>query len=342
MAGHYKSNRPQVGTVEPTLVYETDLGRMYCGDSLNLLQGPEGRHLQRRTQLVFTSPPFPLNEKKKYGNLKGEEYIEWFSSFAPKLAETLTPNGSIVVEIGNAWEPGRPVMSTVVLRALLTFLEAANLRLCQEFVWYNPARLPSPVQWVNVERIRVKDAFSKIWWMSTTDRPKANNRQVLKPYSPSMRRLIETGRYNPGARPSEHNIGLSSFIKDNAGAIPPNVLGADDAESLGTLLKGTNTRSSEQYQIFCREREIPLHPARMPKELPEFFIKFLTDEGDLVFDPFGGSNTTGAVAETLGRQWISCEAHLPYASSSLGRFNPANLRVIGNVEVTAPSSAAAE
>src|SRR5690606_38203858 len=106
------------------------------------------------------------------------------------------------------------VMSTVVIRALLQFLEAANLHLCQEFVWYNPARLPSPVQWVNVERIRVKDAFSKIWWMSTTDRPKADNRRILKEYSASMKRLIETGRYNPGARPSEHNIGQTSFNKN--------------------------------------------------------------------------------------------------------------------------------
>ena len=291
-------------------------------------------------QLVLTSPPFPLNEKKKYGNLRGEEYIEWFASFAPLLARTLTPDGSIVVEIGNAWEPQRPVMSTVVIRALLKFLEAANLKLCQEFVWYNPARLPSPVQWVNVERIRVKDAFSKIWWMSLTDRPKADNRRVLKPYSPSMKRLIETGRYNPGPRPSEHNIGKTSFNKNNAGAIPPNVLNADAAESLGSLLKGTNTRSSEEYQTFCRTREIPLHPARMPKEIPEFFIKLLTDESDLVFDPFGGSNTTGAVAESLNRRWLSCEAHLPYVTSSLGRFGPSELRVVGNVAVSPPATAA--
>src|SRR4029077_11883344 len=144
-------------------------------------------------------------------------------------------------EIGNAWEPGRPVMSTLVLHALLRFLSRARLKLCQEFIWYNPARLPSPVQWVNVERIRVKDAFTRIWWMSPTDRPKADNRRVLRPYSESMQRLIRTGKYNSGRRPSEHNIGKESFKTDNSGAIPPNVLGADDAPSLSTLLKGTNT-----------------------------------------------------------------------------------------------------
>jgi site-specific DNA-methyltransferase (cytosine-N4-specific) len=146
-----------------------------------------------------------------------------------------------------------------------------------------------------------------------------------------MKRLIETGKYNSGRRPSEHNIGKESFKTDNKGAIPPNVIDGDDAPALGTLLKGTNTRSNEQYQMFCRERKIPLHPARMPPELVQFFVKFLTDEGDLVFDPFGGSNTTGAVAEQLRRKWVSCEANLQYVTSSLGRFDGCDFKMIGNV-----------
>ena len=336
MAGQSRKkpkNEPEQTGAEPLLIYETDLGQMYCGDTLALLDGRQGAELRGTAQLVFTSPPFPLNDKKKYGNLQGEEYIEWFAGFAPKLSKLLKADGSIVIEIGNAWEPGRPVMSTVVLRALLRFLEEANLHLCQEFVWYNPARLPSPVQWVNVERIRVKDAFSKVWWMSPVDRPKADNRRILKAYSASMKRLIETGKYNSGKRPSEHNIGKESFKTDNQGAIPPNVIDGDNAPALGTLLKGTNTRSNEQYQMFCRERGIPLHPARMPPELVEFFVKFLTEEGDLVFDPFGGSNTTGAVSERLKRRWTTCEANLQYVTSSLGRFDATVRKVVGNVEV---------
>ena len=273
-----------------------------------------------KVQLVFTSPPFPLNTKKRYGNLQGEEYIDWFAQFAPLLRDYTTPNGSIVVEIGNAWEPGRPVMSTLVLRALLRFLERGGLNLCQEFVWYNPARLPSPIQWVNVERIRVKDAFTRIWWMSRTDRPKADNRRVLRAYSQSMKKLLVTGKYNPGPRPSEHTIGAESFKTDNKGAIPPNVIGAEEAPSLSTLLKGTNTRSHDQYQLFCRERDVALHPARMPQDLVEFFVRFLTTKRDLVLDPFAGSNTTGAVAERLGRKWLSCEATWTYAASSIARF----------------------
>jgi DNA modification methylase len=315
-------------------VYSTTLGSAYCGDSLELLKSKRAIVKRRSVQLVFTSPPFPLNTKKSYGNLQGEEYIEWFASFAPLLKEKVTADGSIVIEIGNAWMPGKPIMSPDVMKAFLKFLEAANLNLCQEFIWYNPARLPSPIEWVNKERIRVKDAFTRIWWMSPTDRPKADNRRVLREYSSSMRRLIETGKYNAGPRPSEHHIGKVSFAKDNEGAIPPNVGGIDGLPSIDSivtpqafeeatnLLRAANTLSSDSYRKFCLKMGVPVHPARMPSSLVEFFVKFLTDENDLVLDPFAGSNTTGAVAETLGRRWLSMEAEWEYASHSIGRFSP--------------------
>ena len=204
----------------------------------------------------------------------------------------------------------------------MRFLRRGNLHLCQEFIWYNPARLPSPVQWVNVERIRVKDAFTRVWWLSPVERPKADNRKVLKPYSKSMQSLIDTGKYNSGKRPSEHTIGEKSFAKDNGGAIPSNVGNADHLASMSTLLKGANTKSNDQYQSYCRDNELTLHPARMPPDLVKFFIRFLTDPKDVVFDPFGGSNTTGSVAESEGRKWASSEANWSYASSSITRFEP--------------------
>lgn len=321
--GHELANEQRDNTRRSSSpIYRTKLGAAFCGDSSELLRGKSFQKYKGTVQLVFTSPPFPLNTKKRYGNLQGQKYLNWLAEFAPLLRDMVTKDGSIVIEIGNAWEPGRPVMSTLVMRALLRFLDDGGLNLCQEFVWYNPARLPSPIQWVNVERIRVKDAFTRIWWMSPSDRPKADNRRVLREYSASMKKLISTGKYNAGKRPSEHNIGKDSFKIDNKGAIPPNVIDGDLSPSLGTLLKGTNTHSADQYQLFCREHGIDQHPARMPPELAEFFIRFLTDEADLVLDPFAGSNTTGAVAEKLNRRWLSCEADWKYAASSISRFDP--------------------
>ncbi len=335
-------------------VYRTALGSVYCGESEKVLRTNRLKELHGQAQLVFTSPPFPLNTKKRYGNKQGDKYIRWFAGFAPLLKEFLTPDGSIVIEIGNAWERGRPVMSTTVLKAFLRFLERGGLNLCQEFIWYNSARLPSPVEWVNKERIRVKDAFTRIWWMSPTDRPKADNRRVLREYSDSMKKLIETGKYNAGPRPAQHHIGAESFKTNNNGAIPPNVLGSDELPSLNELvtpssiIKAANTGSRDGYRDFCRGRDVTIHPARMPPSLAEFFLKFLTDEGDLVIDPFAGSNTTGAVAEELGRHWVSVEARWDYATHSISRFDPeaitetcADLSIVQLDQAAASSSSAA-
>ncbi len=180
--------------------------------------------------------------------------------------------------------------------------------MCQQFIWYNTAKLPSPAQWVNVERIRVKDSFTHIWWMSKSEYPKADNRNVLNEYSLSMQKLLKTKKYNSGIRPSEHNIGKKTFLTDNKGAIPSNVL------------VSSNTQSYSKYLDYCRENNLELHPARMPIDIPNFFIKFLTDVGDVVFDPFGGSNTTGEAAETLGRKWIAIELNENYILGSKGRF----------------------
>jgi len=281
---------------------------MYQGSTEEFLRSPLAKKYEGKVKLIFTSPPFPLNRKKAYGNLVGTKYVKWLADFGPKLRKLLKPNGSIVLELGNAWEQGKPVMSTLALEALLGFRKKGKFLLAQQFVCHNPARLPSPAQWVNVERIRVKDAYTHVWWMSPSERPYANNRNVLRPYSESMLQLLKTQRYNAGRRPSEHKIGATSFLKNNKGAIPSNVL------------TFSNTTNSDAYHLYCREHGVKLHPARMPIGLAEFFISFLTHPGDLVFDPFAGSNTTGAAAQNLKRRWLSVEANRDYVDSSRGRF----------------------
>lgn len=294
--------------------YETDLGKVVTGRIEDALDSDHFGDIRGNVQLIFTSPPFPLNNKKKYGNLTGSAYLEWFEQLAEPFTELLAPNGSIVIELGNSWEAGRPSMSTLALRSLLAFQERAELNLCQTFVWNNPARLPSPAAWVTVKRIRVKDAYTNIWWMSPSNFPKASNLNVLTPYKDSMRRLLEERKYNAGKRPSEHSISQESFFVDNGGAIPSNVL------------TYANTSASDTYLKYCRANDFEFHPARMPKELAEFFIKFLTEPGDTVVDPFAGSNTTGFVSESLGRRWIAVEADPNYVQGSVGRFGEDSVR----------------
>lgn len=289
-------------------------GTMYQAWIEDFLKSRQGIRLRGKVNLIFTSPPFPLNRKKAYGNFQGGEYLRWLSAIAPQLARMLTPDGSIVIELGNAWKPGAPVMDVLSLRALLRFLEKGKLHLCQQFICFNKARLPSPAQWVNIERIRVKDAFTHVWWMAPTTKPKADNRRVLKPYSEAMLELLRTGRYNAGSRPSEYKIGEKSFAKNNMGAIRSNVL------------EFANTSATDEYRRYCKRVGLKAHPARMHPSVAEFFIEFLTDPGDTVMDPFGGSNTTGAAAQKLGRRWVSVEPNRDYIDGSLGRFSPARSR----------------
>lgn len=290
------------------LFFETNLGLSLHGKAEEIAQSSLFDPYRGKIDLIFTSPPFPLNRKKKYGNLEGLEYVQWLASFAVLFRDLLKSSGSIVIELGNSWEKGRPTMSTLALRALLAFLDESGFNLCQQFIWHNPAKLPSPAQWVNVERIRVKDSFTHIWWMSPSERPKANNRNVLAEYSDSMKQLLKSKKYNAGKRPSEHQIGETSFLIDNNGAIPSNVL------------TYANTRANSDYLNYCRENNIQPHPARMPIELAEFFIQFLTEPGDIVLDPFAGSNTTGEAAEHHNRRWIAVEPKKEYVCGSIGRF----------------------
>lgn len=313
-------------------IYKTNLGKMLVGDS-NELFSSYLKQYKNKFNLILTSPPFPLNNKKKYGNLEGEKYLEWFKGLAPIFSDLLADDGSLVIEIGNSWEPNRPVQSLLHLKSLLALVENpdADLKLIQEFIAYNPAKLPSPAQWVTVNRIRTVDSYTHIWWIAKSDFPKADNAKVLRPYSKSMQRLLNKKEYNAGKRPSEHNVSVNGFLKDNGGSISHNFFELEplsekrDVRLPHNVLSFSNTSSNDYFLRTCREKGITPHPARMNGGLVNFFIEFLTDDNDLVFDPFAGSNTTGYCAEVLNRRWLSVEADKEYALHSQIRFKDPKL-----------------
>ena len=292
--------------------YITDLGSAYHGDSLELMRSIPNDSVD----LIMTSPPFALQRKKQYGNVDAGQYVAWFKGFAQEFYRVLKDHGSLVVDLGGSWVKGQPTRSLYHFELVIELCKnlfpensEQHYFLAEEFFWYNPARLPSPAEWVNVRRIRVKDAVNMVWWLSKTPNPKANNRKVLQPYSDSMQTLLKKG-YRAKMRPSGHDIS-DNFSKDNGGAIPSN------------LLQISNTESNSRYQKLCREAGIPIHPARFPAGLPEFFVNFLTDETDLVLDPFAGSNVTGEVCERLRREWIGIELREEYLEGSRFRFDGA-------------------
>lgn len=286
-------------------LYRTQKGQAYVGDSLELLAGlPESS-----VDLVMTSPPFALRRQKTYGNVEETEYVDWIVPFGREVFRVLKETGSFVLDLGGAYRSGVPSRSLYNFRVLLAFCDQIGFHLAEDFYWFNPAKLPSPIEWVNKRKIRAKDSVNTVWWFSKSEFPKADVRKVLAPYSERMKKLIEDpeGFYKPQKRPSGHDIS-AGFGKDNGGAIPSN------------LLSIPNTDSNSTYLRLCKELGLERHPARFPAELPAFFIKMLTEEGDVVLDIFGGSNTTGFTAESLGRKWLTFELSHEYLVTSVFRF----------------------
>jgi site-specific DNA-methyltransferase (cytosine-N4-specific) len=189
---------------------------------------------------------------------------------------------------------------------ILALCDELEFDLAQEFFWYNPAKMPAPAEWVNVRRIRVKDSVEYLFWLVKEPFANADNRKVLQAYSPDMKRLINRG-IQETVRPSGHVIN-GSFATDQGGSIPSN------------LIQCGNNESNSSYIRNAKRAGIPIHPARFPAEIPRFFIEFLTSKGDQVLDPFAGSNTTGWVAQSLGRRWLSVELRPDYVEGSKLRF----------------------
>lgn len=285
--------------------YTTSLGAAYCGDSRELL----GDLADDSVDLVITSPPFALQRKKEYGNESQEQYVDWLLEFGGLVYKKLKPEGSFVLDLGGAYQKGIPARSLHNFRVLIRMCDEVGFFLAEDFYWFNPSKLPSPIEWVNKRKLRAKDSVNTIWWLSKTAWPKADVTKVLTAYSDRMKKLLEnpTAFYTPKLRPSGHDIS-GGFGKDNGGAIPSN------------LLQIPNTESNGIYVAGCKEVGETSHPARFPPKLPEFFIRLLTEPNDLVVDIFAGSNTTGMVAEVEGRRWLSFEERREYLAASAFRF----------------------
>jgi DNA modification methylase len=290
-------------------VYGTQLGAAFHGDASLILKDFPARSVKA----VITSPPYALGTKKEYGNVRKNDYIQWFLPVAREIKRVLTRDGSFVLNIGGSYNKGEPTRSLYHYKLLISLCEDVGFYLAQECFWHNPAKLPSPAEWVNVQRSRIKDTVEYIWWLCPTQDPDADNRRVLTPYSTDMLRLLERG-YVAKRRPSGHQI-TAKFRNGVGGSIPPNI-----------IICGNN-ESNSSYLRACQELGIKIHPARFPAAIPRFFVEFLTKPGEIVVDPFAGSNTTGRVAEDMGRRWVAIDIALAYVRASAVRFglNPHEL-----------------
>lgn len=284
------------------LIKRTKLGKIVHADSLKYLD----KIKENSVDLIITSPPFALTRKKAYGNKQGQEYLDWLKVFGVKFYRLLKPSGSLVIDFGGSWTPGSPTRNLHQFKIPIMFVEEIGFHLAQEFFWWNTSKMPTPASWVTIARERVTDSINYIYWFSKDVRPKANNKNVLNPYSQKMRTMIKNQKYNMRLRPSDHRIS-KVWAKDNGGSIPHN------------LIPYGNT-ANDPYFKYCEAKGLKKHPARFGPFIPEFFIKFLTERDDFIIDPFAGSCTTGSVAEQLSRKWLCIDNEKEYLLGARGRF----------------------
>lgn len=300
-----ESGKSYLQNIQPGFIitiYETDLGRALWAEA----EAAAGVIDDNSVNLIITSPEYPLLKPKVYGNRTGQEYLDWLCDLASEWNRMLVDDGSLVLNVGPVWQRGQPIESVYMERLLLKLVDEIGFHLAQRTYFENPGKVPSS-QWVTVRRVRVKNVIEPIWWLSKTENPKADNRRVLLPYSERMRKLIAKGGQQRGwenRTPAGHSGTEGGFGRNNGGSIPSN------------LLRATNADSSGYYHRMCRQHGLPPHPGRFPRAIPEFYIKLLTEPGDLCYDPLSGSNEVGSVAEELGRRWLASEKALTYISGS--------------------------
>lgn len=297
-------------------IFTTELGESIWAECETAV----GLFSDHSIDLLLTSPPYPLQRTKKYGNRPALAHTEWLLECLSMWKSKLTATGSLVLNLADVWEPGTPTISLYQERLLLRLCDDFGFHLNQRLYWHSPAKMPSPAEWVTVRRVRVTPSVENLWWLSTTPFPKANNRNALRPYSESMKKRLEAGgERRASVRPSGHKLKEGAFTTDCGGSIPH------------SLIVASNTASNDQYQRMCRDAGLPIHPARFPEQVPEYCIKLMTDEGDLVVDIFSGSTMTGRVAERLGRRWACIEKSLAYAAGGLFRFTSSELQYVNEI-----------
>lgn len=291
-------------------VFETSRGVMLWASAEDAIGVVE----RGSVDLLFTSPPYPLNRPRPYDNLAARPWLDWMLRLCEGWREVLSPTGSLMLNLGTVWNPNEPTTNDYIERLTIALQDQLGLHYCQRLEWWNPSKLPQPLAWVGLNRVRVTPATEAILWMATSPNPKANNRNVLWPYGASMQRVLAKGQPT-GRRPSGHTMRDTSFAIDNGGSIPHNVIALP------------NAASNDVYHRRCRESGEVAHPATFPQALAEFCINLTTEKGDLVADFLAGSGTTARAAESLDRYWICSERSLTYAKSARFRFDNPTLAI---------------
>lgn len=303
-----------------------------CRDAMACLDEP--------LHLVLTSPPYALQKARAYGNPSAGEYIDFICSMLEPVMPKLADGASIVLNVTNdVFMPGSPARELLTERLTIALHDRLGLHKMDSFIWFNRSKAPGPVQWASIKRTQLNVGWEPILWMAKDPmQVYADNRRVLQPHSDRHAKLIAGGgeQRERSFSDGRYNLKIGRFGNATAGRIPKNVL--EFSHSCG---------GQRSYKREAAALGLPVHGAPWPESLVEFMVRYLTTEGMLVADIFGGSQTTGAVCERLDRRWLTTDVMAEYVRGGATRFagcwvNPELDDVLGLAAPRGPSARYAE
>jgi site-specific DNA-methyltransferase (cytosine-N4-specific) len=240
-------------------------------------------------------------------------YVDFLCRAFEPVVRHLAPGGTICINLSNGiFEPGLPTRSLYRERLLIALRDRFQLHLADTLIWFNPCRPPGPVQWASKTRQQLNDSYETIHVLTNDPlRFNADNRRVLQEHSKRHMALMAAGGESRHASYADGAYVLKpgSFGQITEGRIPRNV-----------IMRGHRCADTQRYRNDAKALGLPIHGAMQPLEIPEFLIKFLSKEGDVVLDPFGGTCTTAMAAERQNRRWLVIEKCLDYIRPSAERF----------------------
>jgi site-specific DNA-methyltransferase (cytosine-N4-specific) len=290
------------------VAFSTELGVAVWGEARETLGDLDGL-----IALYVSSPPYPLRQPRAYGGVVDKAYVDWLCSVLEPVVARLMPGGSIVLNLSNdIFESGSPARSLYLERLVLALHDRLGLWLMDRTPWVNFSKPPGPTYWACVQAVQTAAAYEPIFWFTNDPhRVRANNRRVLEPHTPRHRRLMAAGgerreaAYGDGA----YRLKPGDFGRETEGRLPRNVIERGHACA--------DTRALREH---AKRLGLPPHGAMQPSAIPEFWIRFLTEPGDLVVDGTAGSIRAGLVAERLNRRWFCVEWMLQHLRCAAEMF----------------------
>lgn len=301
----------QIGSSVSVLGFSTDLGIAILGSCDHVFAASDAP-----ITLVLTSPPYPLAKPRAYGNPTEAEYVDWICRMLEPLVKNLVPGGSICLNVSNdIFMPGMPARSLYRERLVLALHDRLGLWKMDELIWENKSKAPGPIQWASLQRTQLNVVYEPVYWFTNDPHAvRSNNRRVLQEHTQKHLDLIKNGgeHRNRDFSDGAYSIREGRFSAQTEGRIPRNILSF-----------GHRCAAQTAYKQAARAMGLPTHGAPMPLKLAQFLIEFLTEPGEVVADPFGGSFTTADAAERLGRRWLSTEVMVEYVLGGASRFTHA-------------------